>query len=241
MCGPPAVLRMELDKRLGAYPLDKLAEWQLASHIAPPVVGPCCTALDDTLAQFETMPPKMNYSLIPRLPRRRGAAAATTTTTATTTATATASAAAAAGAAAASAAADADAAGAASMHERHTAAELTALHMDRTWLLEAVAAASYNKSTPASLRFFMNMSLTGAGLCGLMRLGMLCVLGELQAAFIAFLFGEDVAALEQWKALVAAFCCAESATARYPGVVLAFVGALRFLLCCACYAYDVFF
>jgi A1 cistron-splicing factor AAR2 len=52
------------------------------------------------------------------------------------------------------------------------------------------------------------------------------LLGELQLAFVAFLVGYSLSALEQWKALVALLCESAEGTSRWPDLYHEFVAVL---------------
>lgn len=76
---------------------------------------------------------------------------------------------------------------------RQRAAEVSRLYLDRTWMLEKMAT-----------RYDGNVN---------------AILGELQAAFICFLMGQDFNSLEHWKLLLDMLCRCESALHRWPAFI----------------------
>lgn len=54
-----------------------------------------------------------------------------------------------------------------------------------------------------------------------------CLLGELQAAFLACLLGQDFDAFEQWKRLFGVLCACDRAPDAYPRLYLDFLVVVR--------------
>lgn len=56
------------------------------------------------------------------------------------------------------------------------------------------------------------------------------ILGELQFSFICFLMGQSFDGFEQWKQLVALFCCSDDAASSIPELFNKFIAVLHFQL-----------
>ncbi|GIL64628.1 hypothetical protein Vafri_18522 [Volvox africanus] len=81
--------------------------------------------------------------------------------------------------------------------------QLTALNMDRSHQLEALAAARWGGNVVA-------------------------VVGEMQFAFIAFVFGQSLRGFDQWRALVTLmFNCEQAALGKHAATFAIFLAALR--------------